>query len=452
MRTFVHRLISIVCLLSLAAPVFAADDFKVTVQVDASGFPIFSLYVTVTDAAGKPVTGLTKDNFTVTEDGQAVVIDSFAGIGDPRPVDIVFVFDVTGSMQDKIDGVKATCVKFADQLKSSGRDYRLGLVTFLDRVDATYASDGSLTADAQEFKGWISGLSADGGDDDPEVALDALVRATQMNFRATAQRIFILITDAPPHHRDDASGFSDLTIDSTIAVLQSANATVYVVGPDLGGMPGFGLRAGNEYDRLATERGGKFYDIERNSDFTGLINDIGTVIASQYRLTYHTRRPAPDGTLRGINVDVKREGLSGGGAVVVLEPHLLNIQSNVLIGLVMLVALGGAAAAPLLLRKRPSLAPAGAFAPPVQPPVAPPVQARPTPPIAPMPPPPVTSTTTCWQCSKPVRAGARFCANCRAAQPPAASPVVAAAPTACPQCGQALKPGAKFCNRCGRRI
>ena len=117
MRTLVRGLISIVCLLSFAAPAFAGGDFNVTVQVDASGFPIFSLYVTVTDAAGQLVTGLTKDNFTVTEDGQPVVIDSFAGTGDARPVDIVFVFDVTGSMADQIDGVKQTCVRFADKLK-----------------------------------------------------------------------------------------------------------------------------------------------------------------------------------------------------------------------------------------------------------------------------------------------------------------------------------------------
>jgi VWFA-related protein len=474
MRPFVHGLISVICLLSLAAPAFADGDFNVTVQVDASGFPIFSLYVTVTDAAGKPVTGLTKDNFTVTEDGQPVAIDDFAGIGDPRPVDIVFVFDVTGSMQDKIDGVKATCVRFADQLNSSGRDYRLGLVTFLDRVDATYARDGSLTADVQEFKSWVGGLRADGGDDGPELSLDALLRAAKMKFRGNSQRILLLITDAPPHHRDDKAGFSQLTFDQTIEQLQRDNATVYVVGPNIAelpeaddtslGQPGrYGLPARNEYERLAKERGGKFYDIVRNSDFTGLIDDIGTVIASQYRLTYRTLRPVPDGTLRGIDVVVSREGLSGGGKGAVLEPHLLNIQSNALVGLLMLALLGGTAAAPLLLRKRSIPAPGGAFAPPVQSSVAPPVQARPAPTWTPPTPPPAStvqvtpaapaaSAATCWRCGKPLRPGARFCGSCRAAQPQATPPVVKTASPICPQCGNALKPGAKFCNRCGRRL
>ena len=334
----------------------------------------------------------------------------------------------------------------------------MGLVPFRDNIPAIYQADGSLTVDVQEFKRWISGLSANGGDDTPEVSLDALVRASQMKFRDKAQRILILITDAPPHQNDS---YSRLTLDSTIATLTSASATVYVVGPNEAGYP-----------RLASERGGKFYDIVRNSDFTGLIDDIGTVIATQYRLTYHTLRPVPDGTLRGINVVVSREGQSGGGTGAALEPHLLNIQSNVLIGLVMLALLGGVAAAPLVLRKRPIPAPDGASTPPLQPSVAPPVQARPAPtwtpppapPIAPGPPlpstvqmPPTVSPMTCWQCGKPLRPGARFCANCRAAQPQAAPPVAAiasatAAPTVCPQCRNALRPGAKFCNRCGQRV
>jgi hypothetical protein len=106
-------------------------------------------------------------------------------------------------MQEEIDGVKQTCVKFAERLSRTGRDYRLGLVTFLDMIDRVYKADGSLTDDVQEFKGWIDGLRAFGGDDGPELSLDALEQAGEMQFRKNAQRVLILITDAPPHHRRD---------------------------------------------------------------------------------------------------------------------------------------------------------------------------------------------------------------------------------------------------------
>jgi len=60
----------------------------------------------------------------------------FAGVklgARPRehpPVDVVFVFDTTGSMQDKIDGLLAISSRFAGRLASAGIGYRLAMVAF----------------------------------------------------------------------------------------------------------------------------------------------------------------------------------------------------------------------------------------------------------------------------------------------------------------------------------
>jgi len=51
-----------------------------------------------------------------------------------RPVDIVFVFDATESMQPYIDRIKSTMVSFLQTLKETNRDPRFGLVTFEDYV------------------------------------------------------------------------------------------------------------------------------------------------------------------------------------------------------------------------------------------------------------------------------------------------------------------------------
>src|SRR6202007_2094064 len=57
----------------------------------------------LTDQNGQPVGNLRPDNLQVFEDGKLAKILDFRGVGQGRPVDIVFVMDVTESMQPYID-------------------------------------------------------------------------------------------------------------------------------------------------------------------------------------------------------------------------------------------------------------------------------------------------------------------------------------------------------------
>jgi hypothetical protein len=64
-------------------------------------------------------------------------------------------------------------------------------------------------------------------------------------------------------------------------------------------------------------------------------------------------------------------------------------------------------------------------------------------------------TTSCPNCGKPLRPGARFCGNCGHTivnAPAAQSGAPPASPNtiACPQCGKPVRVGAKFCSNCGK--
>ena len=93
----------------------------------------------LTDQNGDPVGNLRPDNVQVFEDGRQAQILDFRGVGQGRPVDIVFVLDMTESMQPYIDAVKQNIINFAQDLAANNRDYRLGLVTFEDYVVSQYA-------------------------------------------------------------------------------------------------------------------------------------------------------------------------------------------------------------------------------------------------------------------------------------------------------------------------
>ncbi len=101
----------------------------------------------LTDRSGAPVGNLRPENVQVFEDG---------GQGQGRPVDIVFVFDITESMQPYVDAVKQNVISFAQDLASNNRDYRLGLVTFEDYVVSKEPDCGcpyrsKMTSNVKEF-------------------------------------------------------------------------------------------------------------------------------------------------------------------------------------------------------------------------------------------------------------------------------------------------------------
>ncbi|MGH7878615.1 MAG: vWA domain-containing protein, partial [Candidatus Binataceae bacterium] len=193
-------------------PQAAAGDLQVTVgnpglaHFDSDGG--VELDFGLTNQAGQPVGNLTKDNVEVLEDGAPGKILYFHGVGQGRPVDIVFVLDVTESMQPYIDAVKQNITNFAHDLSSNNRDFRLGLVTFEDYVISQYPDcnceyRNALTSDVQKFIGWVGALHAGGGGDIPEDQLDGLAYAATLPFRPEAQAIVILISDAPPHVAGD---------------------------------------------------------------------------------------------------------------------------------------------------------------------------------------------------------------------------------------------------------
>ena len=300
--------------LSIGNP--SLDHFKTDggVQID------FGL----TDNNGAPVGNLRVDNVEVYEDGKRAKILDFRGQGQGRPVDIVFILDVTESMQPYVDAVKQNVISFAEDLARNNRDYRLGLVTFEDYVvskepDCGCAYRNKMTSNVQEFTQWVGSLHAGGGGDIPEDQLDALAYASTFPFRPEAQGIIILVTDAPDHHAGDGSahtqhdqGFwdhhpnkdadvTDLTADKVAAMLKKNGLTLYAVVP-----PPF---IAPDYAELVSTTHGRSYNIvTEEGRFSELVREIGHSIATEYSLTYRTPVPIEDGTERKVELKINYNG------------------------------------------------------------------------------------------------------------------------------------------------
>lgn len=157
--------------------------------------------------------------------GQAMMDDLPPGV----PVDIVFVVDTTGSMQDDIDAVKAKLTELIDSLAASNADYECAVVAYRD-VGDDYVSKlvQPLTNDRAAIQSAIASLAADGGNDWREhvyAGLDTALR--EPAWRPGTTRRIILIGDAPPHedYSDDPRNH-----DSSVALARERGVRVNAIG------------------------------------------------------------------------------------------------------------------------------------------------------------------------------------------------------------------------------
>jgi CarboxypepD_reg-like domain/von Willebrand factor type A domain/Secretion system C-terminal sorting domain len=118
-------------------------------------------------------------------------------------VDVAFVVDATGSMQDEIDYLKAELDNIIIQIKDSltTKNLNLGCVFYRDHTDEYLTKKSDLTSDIQTTINFIKENNAGGGDDYPEAvdeALNTAINHLQWRPDAAARMIF-LVLDAPPH-------------------------------------------------------------------------------------------------------------------------------------------------------------------------------------------------------------------------------------------------------------
>lgn len=137
--------------------------------------------------------------------------------------DIVFLVDVTGSMEPCIDALRRNIEAFIDSLSqgdpnnaASVKDWRGKVVGYRD-IEAAEAEglpwivDNEFVRDASALKAQLSTLQANGGGDEPESLLDALYKVASMEavpkgsqtedpakwrYRSDAARVVIVFTDA----------------------------------------------------------------------------------------------------------------------------------------------------------------------------------------------------------------------------------------------------------------
>lgn len=120
--------------------------------------------------------------------------------------DIVFIIDKTNSMWEPIDNIFNSVESFADDLLNKQINARFSLIEYQDITKDGFGStiqhkntnsDWWDKDSIEDFKNEIQSMRPDDGGDLPETPIDGLCMARNLVSSSSANKFFILITDAP---------------------------------------------------------------------------------------------------------------------------------------------------------------------------------------------------------------------------------------------------------------
>ncbi len=119
-------------------------------------------------------------------------------------LDIVVSFDTTGSMMPAIAEVRRKVEQFVDQLYKETSDLRIGIIAHGDYIDAsdTYLLQKTSLVGLEgknRLIDFIRTVSPTSGGDNDEAYEYVLKTVETLDWRESADKVFILIADADPH-------------------------------------------------------------------------------------------------------------------------------------------------------------------------------------------------------------------------------------------------------------
>jgi hypothetical protein len=136
------------------------------------------------------------------------------------PLDVSFVIDTTGSMDDSIDSVRENLAAIRAQLAAQATSFQAALTEYRDDEDDFQARlVTGLTADPAAFQSGLDGLTADGGGDTPESVFAGVGQGLRVQWRPGAARVLVLVGDAPPKDPEPITGttFADVVRQANLA-------------------------------------------------------------------------------------------------------------------------------------------------------------------------------------------------------------------------------------------
>lgn len=282
-------------LLAGAVAIHASSDAGAQ-GVFKSGVDMVPLTVTVTDASGKYVRGLTERDFAVFENGVQQSLSFFAS--EPVPVDVALVLDVSSSMAVDMPRVREAANGLVRSLRPADRAAVVAVRTSVGLPQPFTTEHERVTAAIDVLRSAGSSAVYDG----LYIALKEFAREHREHAEARRQ-VLVLLSDG----LDNASHVS---ADELADAARRAGVSIYIVALTDPAAQARGTpwnvaqeRATYTMRALAQDSGGRIFFPTAPTELAAVYGAIAREFASQYDLGYVPARPG-DGTFRRIAVRV----------------------------------------------------------------------------------------------------------------------------------------------------
>jgi len=279
----------------------AQDDIKFSTEVK-----VVAVLVNVRTKQGQIVHDLTKDDFSILENGRPQQIRYFSR-DTGLPLTIGLMVDTSMSQGTVLDAERGASLRFLDQVLRENKDQM-----FIMAFDMSVQTPQSLTSSRAKLDEALAYVNTPSREDlsrqwgGGTLLYDAVVQASNQIMTSQKNRkALILLTDG-------VDTGSDATEADAITAAQKADTLIYSILFSDAGYYGISLEGRHGRDvlmRMSRETGGGFFEVTKKQSIQDIFAAIEDELRSQYDLGFISDQPVVISEFRKLQVSTRQKGL-----------------------------------------------------------------------------------------------------------------------------------------------
>lgn len=247
--------------------------------------PTLSFVFGVFNKSDEPIPGLSKEQFSITDDGQPAEVVAFES-STKIPLRLGILIDSSKSSGGYLVNEKKAATFLAEHVVHSAAD-RAFVVAFNQVWDVVQ----DFTSDAGSLTQKIDGIRAEGG----TAVWDVVYYACREKLRGQpsdgpVRRVIILLSDGNDNQ-------SHVTHNEAFTMALRAGVTVYVIAPEAN-------TAEDTLRKLAASTGGEAFFSRKPAEWAAAVNHIKDDVENQYLVTYTRTAPATNAEFHKLKIKV----------------------------------------------------------------------------------------------------------------------------------------------------